>query len=369
MRAFLWSACFRLPEWFFGLFLGAVLLIWNPMGWSILRVVWVLHLLAGIALASVLGMLFFRWGSARCFPPVSRRERKDEAVSAGSPPMYAIHVHTLAGAIFVGLVLTMPRRLWSKPPHSLHALGPLVHFLWRWGFPALGIEVMSLGIIFLGMGYRNSEDTMSVRLEASRGSPMYHQQKTQYRSHPHQYALKNTQTMHQTERARHRLLQGAHRFRPIHDRRPWHHVQTYRSASQDQDYGSYRPQETTNNPGDYSNEADSRQAHPQAMPNLANGFLYPHLTHSRDDAHSPSTTAKNPRSRSDAPVFHRIMPPCQKEAMSSFMKDAYSHIQAIQYDKTYDHIWITSRTLIRLSLIVLLSMGLAHIGIVLWLRT
>jgi hypothetical protein len=63
------------------------------------------------------------------------------------------------------------------------------------------------------------------------------------------------------------------------------------------------------------------------------------------------------------------MTPCQKEAMSSFVKDAYSHKQAIQDDKTYDHVWMTSCTLIRLGLIVLLSMGLAHIGIALWLRT
>lgn len=144
-----WSAYLRISEGLFGLFLGAVLLIWNPMGWSLLRVVWVLHLLTGIAFASVLGMLSFRWGSSRCFPPVSRPERKDEAVSAGSPAKHTVHMHTLAGAIFVGLVLTMPRRLWSKSPRSFHARGPLVHFLWRWGFPALGIEVLSVWIMFL----------------------------------------------------------------------------------------------------------------------------------------------------------------------------------------------------------------------------
>ena len=137
------------------------------------------------------------------------------AVSAGSSPKHAIHVHTLAGIIFVGLVLTIPRRLWSKAPLTTRTWGPFVHFLWRWGFPALGIEVLSVGIMFLVLT-------------------------VPYRDDPHPFPL---------------------------------------------------------------------------------------------------------------------------------VRDTDSPLQAIQHDTTYDHVWITSRTLIRLSLIGLLSMGLAHIGIVLWLRT
>lgn len=356
MRPFLWSACFWIPQGFLGLFWGAVFLMWNPMDWSIFHRAGVLRLLAGIALASVLGLVFFRWGSSCRFPPISRQERTDGAVSAGSLPTHAIHVHTLAGAIFAGLVFSIPRRLWSKAPLTTHALAPMVHFLWRWGFPALGIEGMSLGIVFLAMGYRHSENPVLFRLDTSWGNPLYHQQETPYGSHPHQDPLKNTQTLYQTKSARRPLLQGTHRFRPIHDRRPWHHVQTYRGASKDQNDRGYRPQKTPNNSGDYHHKTDSRQAHSQAMPHWANG-------------QPSSTTAKNPRSRSDKPVFHRVMTPCQKEAMSSFVKDAYSHKQAIQDDKTYDHVWMTSCTLIRLGLIVLLSMGLAHIGIALWLRT
>ncbi len=74
----LWSAKPRIYYGFLGIFLGAVLLAWDPMRWPVLHTLWGVRLLWGTAVVSAFGMMHFKTGTPTCFALEAYPLRQEE---------------------------------------------------------------------------------------------------------------------------------------------------------------------------------------------------------------------------------------------------------------------------------------------------
>ncbi len=87
----LWSARPRIYYGFFGLFFGAILLAWDPMHWPTLHHLWMLRILAGIAIGSAFAMMHFKSGTPTCFALEAYSLRQEKSRTIPNTPLISRH--------------------------------------------------------------------------------------------------------------------------------------------------------------------------------------------------------------------------------------------------------------------------------------